>query len=69
MSLLSTLLLVSAEEAPAQLVLPNWAFPAIAAAVFLTLGLVTWSWRDVANRHSNKTGSASEHSDAGHGHH
>ena len=58
-----------AETAPAQLVMPNWAFPAIAAAVFITLAFITWSWRDVANRHSDKTGGAADHSDAGHGHH
>jgi hypothetical protein len=70
MSLLSTLLMVSvhAEEAPATLVLPNWAFPAIAAAIFITLGFISWSWRDVANRHSDKT-TPSDSSDAGHGHH
>ena len=66
MSHLYTLL---TEAAPAQLVLPNWAFPAIAVAVFLVLAFVTWSYRDVANRHSDKTGGASGHSDAGHGHH
>ena len=58
-----------AEEAPAQLVLPAWAFPAIAAAVFILLAFVTWSYRDVANRHSDKTNGASGASDAGHGHH
>ena len=71
MSLLSTLLLVGvrAEQAPAPLIMPQWAFAAIAAGVFITLALVTWSYRDVANRHSDKTGGASEHADAGHGHH
>jgi hypothetical protein len=66
MSHLYTLL---TEAAPAQLVLPNWAFPAIAVGVFLVLAFVTWSYRDVANRHSDKTGGASGHSDAGHGQH
>ena len=44
MSLLSTLLLVGirAEEAPAALVMPNWAFPLIAAAIFTLLGFVLW---------------------------
>lgn len=28
----------------------------IAFAVFLTLGIVTWSYRDVYNRHNGKTG-------------
>ena len=30
----------------------------IAFAVLLFLGIVTWSYRDVANRHSDKTGAA-----------
>ena len=58
-----------AEQAPAALVLPNWMFPLIAAAVFTLLGFITWSYRDVANRHSNKTGGDSEHPGAGPGHH
>jgi hypothetical protein len=66
---MSHLYALLAEAAPAQLVLPNWAFPAIAAAVFITLAFVTWSWRDVANRHSDKTGGDSTAPDAGHGHH
>ncbi len=66
---MSHLYALLAEAAPAQLVLPNWAFPAIAAAVFIILGFVSWSWRDVANRHSDKTDGAAGHSDAGHGHH
>ncbi len=36
-------------------------FPIVALAVFLTLGLVSWSFRDVANRHSNKTEGAAPH--------
>ena len=65
MSLLSLL----AVEAPAPLVMPIWAFPLIAASIFTLLGFITWSYRDVANRHSNKTSAQSDHSDAGHGHH
>ncbi len=53
MSLLATVL--AATEVPAPLFLPNWAFAAIAFAVFLTLAFVSWSFRDVANRHSDKT--------------
>ena len=34
--------------------LPLLAYPAVAAVVFLALGLVLWSFRDVANRHSAK---------------
>ena len=40
--------------------------PAIALVVFLTLGFATWSYRDVANRHSG-TGPSTEHD--GHGGH
>jgi hypothetical protein len=36
----------------------------IAFAVFLTLGIITWSYRDVYNRHNDKTGA-----DAGHDSH
>ena len=28
----------------------------LAFVVFLTLGIVAWSYRDVANRHSDRTG-------------
>lgn len=47
-------LLTLAGEAPAHLFLPNWAFPAISAGVFLVLALVSWSFRDVANRHADR---------------
>ena len=50
------------EAAPAQLVMPNWALPAIAGAFFLVTALVTWSFRDVANRHSQKTGGVGDNS-------
>jgi len=38
--------------------------PAIAFTVFLVLGITTWSYRDVANRHSDRVG-ANDHN---HGH-
>ncbi len=39
----------------------------IAFAVFLTLGIITWSYRDVYNRHNDKTGSTGHDShSAGH---
>ena len=31
---------------------PSVVFPVIALGVFALLGIVTWSYRDVANRHS-----------------
>jgi heme/copper-type cytochrome/quinol oxidase subunit 2 len=36
----------------------------IAAAFFLVLAIVTWSYRDVANRHADKTAGHDSH--AGH---
>ena len=57
MSLL-TLLPVEAHEELAQLVLPSWAFPAIAAGVFALLAIISWSYRDVAHRHNDKTSGA-----------
>lgn len=52
MSQLALILAQTEELAP--LIMPSWVFAAIAAAVFATLGFVTWSFRDVANRHSDK---------------
>jgi hypothetical protein len=49
-----TLLALAAAEELAPLWLPNWAFPLIAVVGFVTLALITWSFRDVANRHSEK---------------
>jgi hypothetical protein len=64
------LIVRAAEEAPAQLVMPNWAFPLIAAAVFVLLGFISWSFRDVANRHSDREpfpADPHDHHDAEHG--
>lgn len=41
-------------------------YGAIAMAVFILLGFVTWSYRDVANRHDHKSGKASHNSEANH---
>jgi len=38
--------------------------PAIAFTVFLVLGITTWSYRDVANRHSDRVAT----DDHNHGH-
>ncbi|HWR84807.1 MAG TPA: hypothetical protein VN200_02305 [Rhodoglobus sp.] len=43
-----------AHEELAPLIMEPLAFAAVAAAVFTLLGFVTWSFRDVANRHSEK---------------
>ncbi|TFD89014.1 MULTISPECIES: hypothetical protein [Cryobacterium] len=34
--------------------LPLVVYPMVAAVLFLALGVVVWSFRDVANRHSGK---------------
>ncbi|MEN0102576.1 MAG: hypothetical protein AAGC90_06590 [Curtobacterium sp.] len=46
-----TLLAEAAEHASG---VPAFIFPVVAAAFFTLLGFVTWSFRDVAYRHSNK---------------
>lgn len=48
------LLAVAAAEEHAPLVMPNWAFALTAFVIFLVLGLVAWSFRDVANRHAGR---------------
>jgi len=65
-----SLVLAAAEEhVPQALVMPIWAFPAIAAVFFIVAGVITFTYRDVANRHSHKTGGAPEHdAHGGHGH-
>ncbi|WP_224744413.1 MULTISPECIES: hypothetical protein [Microcella] len=54
------------EHELAPLIAPAPVLGGIAALVFLMLGLVTFAYRDVANRHSNKTGSSTSGHDAGH---
>ena len=65
MSLL-TLLPIEAHEELAELILPTWAFPVIAAGVFLLLAIISWSYRDVAHRHNDKTSGSSTSHDAHH---
>lgn len=56
---MSLLALVAAEEGElAPMVMdPLW-FPVIAGALFVFLGFVVWSFRDVSNRHSHRTSQA-----------
>ena len=61
--MLSTLL-VETEEELAPLIAEPWVFAVIAAAVFIALAVVSWSYRDVAHRHNDKTSSDAQ----GHGH-
>ena len=57
-------LIAEAEHELAPMIMHPLGFAAVAAAFFLLSGLVTFSYRDVANRHSDKVGDAAEH-----GHH
>jgi heme/copper-type cytochrome/quinol oxidase subunit 2 len=51
----NAILIASAEgEAFVSLPFPAVFFGVIALGVFVLMGLVTWSYRDVANRHSHK---------------
>ena len=65
MTIIATLIAETEELAP--LLMPPIAFAGVAVALFLALGFVTWSFRDVANRHANKTSKAS-HDSHGAGH-
>jgi hypothetical protein len=64
--MLATTLALVAEEELSPIFMPPIAFAGIAAAIFILLALVTFSYRDVANRHADKL---SDDADAGHGHH
>jgi heme/copper-type cytochrome/quinol oxidase subunit 2 len=53
------------EEELAPLIMPPIAFAGIAVAVFVVLAFITWSYRDVANRHSDK-GDNTDHQSSQH---
>lgn len=48
-------------EAFVQLPFPSVFFGVIAIGVFILLGLVAWSYRDVANRHEHKVNDSKAH--------
>lgn len=50
---------LAAEAAATEAAVPGYVFGAIAFAVFLLLGFVTWTYRDVANRHDHKSNKGS----------
>ena len=64
MSLLVTLVTETEELAP--LIMPPVAFAGVAIGIFVLIGFITWSFRDVANRHSNKTAKSGDSHGAGH---
>jgi protein-S-isoprenylcysteine O-methyltransferase Ste14 len=41
--------------------IPALAYGVIALVTFVALALITWSYRDVANRHSHKTSEQQAH--------
>ncbi|MGO2659431.1 hypothetical protein [Mycetocola reblochoni] len=64
-----TTLQVLAAEVHNELPMPPFMYGVVAFLLFVVFGVATWSYRDVANRHSQKTDTASSsHSDHGHGH-
>ena len=40
---------------------PAFVFGAIAMTTFILLGFITWSYRDVANRHEHKSSNSQGH--------
>ena len=58
--------LAAHEEELAPLIMPPLAFAGIAAGIFIVLAFVSWSFRDVANRHSDKAKGAGSHQDTVH---
>jgi hypothetical protein len=58
---MNALIFASETEVTHPLVIPAIAFALIAAGFFTFLGLVTYSYKNVANRHSQKFSSAEDH--------
>jgi putative flippase GtrA len=48
------------------IIFPSYWFGIIAGVIFLFFGVVTWTYRDVANRHAHKA-ATSYHDDHEHG--
>lgn len=55
-------------EELAPLIMPAEAFAGVAIAVFVVIGFVVWSYRDVSNRHHSTAsdGSSNDSHDASH---
>lgn len=56
-----TTFLAKASEHAVELPFPAFFFGVIAMGVFLLMGWITWSYRDVANRRSNKSNDSKAH--------
>jgi cytochrome c biogenesis protein CcdA len=65
-------IVLAAAEAHVELPMPTWMYALIAAIIFILLGLATFSYRDVANRHAAKAnaraGRVHDNDVSGHGH-
>ncbi len=66
MHLLASVHTAVTAEASVPLVMPPIAFALIAFGIFLLFGVVTWTYRDVANSHAHKA-ATEYHSDNEHG--
>jgi hypothetical protein len=64
MHVLASVVMAAQDKAP--LWIPNWGFAVVATLIFLVLGVITWTFRDVANRHAYKA-AHSHHDDHEHG--
>lgn len=51
----------AAEAGHVELPFPAIIFGVIAMVTFIILGAITWSYRDVANRHEHKTSGSKAH--------
>jgi hypothetical protein len=60
------LLTIVTTETSVPLIMPPIAFALIAFGIFLVFGVVTWTYRDIANRHAHKA-ATSYHDDHEHG--
>jgi hypothetical protein len=63
---LLTLIPLAADEELAPIIMPPLAFAGVAAGVFILLAIVSWSYRDVAHRHNDKTPASSDSASAHH---
>lgn len=55
------LAIAASEEHLAPLPMPAWSIALTAFIILFFLGIVTWSFRDVANRHAHKTSGSAQH--------
>ena len=53
--------ITAAEHAGLELPFPTFVFGIIAISTFILLGVITFSYRDVANRHDHKSSNNSAH--------